>query len=479
MTMGAWRSIVTLAASVLTMTDTNTASLEAPPLARRPPKAAVLRVIHPADLGWRVTLGDEPITLGRQPDDGSATLTHATVSRRHAQVWWDARGQHVIRDLGSRHGTHVDATAVGAAPHALADGAIVRLGDVFLAYEIAHADASEVDRAMIPGDAGVIAALRTQLARAAADPSAALITGATGTGKEWVARELHRLSGRRGPLVAVNCATLNRELAESQLFGHLRGAFTGATGDHDGWFRQAQGGTLFLDELGELPLALQPKLLRVLEDGLVQAVGATRAIAVDVRVVAATNRDLEAGVAEGAFRRDLLARLGKWTLPLPSLADRRGDLLDWMARLWQGWHQQRGLTTPPLTWTAAAAARLLAAPWPDNLRGLDRLVHALAAARSRQVDLGDLPAWVVAAPSTTAPPSVAPPTTAPPTSPPTPAGDARLPVPTRAEFIAAWEQHAGSVRALARHFGRDRRQIYRWSAAHGLRARDDADDEPS
>ena len=456
------------------MTDTNTASLEAPIVARVRPTVAALRVVHPPELGWRETIGAEPLTLGRQPDDGSAALAHATVSRRHAQVWWDVRGQHVIRDLGSRHGTHADATAVGAEPQALVDGTIVRLGDVFLAYEVQRDDASTVDRAMIPGEAGVVAALRSQLAHAAADPSAALIIGATGTGKEWVARELHRLSGRRGPLVAVNCATLSRELAESQLFGHVRGAFTGATGDHDGWFRQAQGGTLFLDELGELPVALQPKLLRVLEDGLVQAVGATRALAVDVRVVAATNRDLEAAVADGGFRRDLLARLSRWTLTLPPLTARRGDLLGWIARLWRAWHQQRGQAVPPLTWTADAVARLLAAPWPDNLRGVDRLVHALAAAQCRQVDLRDLPTWVVAAPTPTALPTALP-TIAAPAATPIPGRDARLPVPSRDEFVAAFDQHGGSVRALARHFGRDRRQIYRWLTAHGLRGHDDAD----
>ena len=464
------------------MTDSNTASLEAAVLPRARPHAAVLRVVHPPELTWRAVVDAEPVTLGRQPDDGSPPLTHATVSRRHAQVWWDGRGQHVVRDLSSRHGTQADAAPVAAEPRAIADGAILRLGDVFIAYERVRDDAAAVDREQIPGDAGTVAAVRTHIARAAADPSPALILGDTGTGKDWVARELHRLSGRRGPLVAVNCATLSRELAESQLFGHVRGAFTGAAGDHDGWFRQAHGGTLFLDELGELPLALQPKLLRVLQDGLVQAVGAARAVAVDVRVVAATNRDLEAGVADGGFRRDLLARLAKWTLVLPPLVARRGDILSWLERLWQGWHRERGQAAPALTWTAAAVAQVLAAPWPDNLRGLDRLVHGLASAQRRQVDVGDLPAWVAAAPrpdpaaggavpSATVPSATGPSATGPSASP-----DVRLPVPSRDEFVAAWHQLGGSVRAVARHFGRDRRQIYRWLTAYGLRAPDDAGD---
>jgi DNA-binding NtrC family response regulator len=375
----------------------------------------------------------------------------------------------------------------------LADGDILRLGDVFVIYELPDDEDGEgVDRETLPGASPAMQRLRARVARAAADPSPALITGETGTGKEWVAQELHRMSRRKGPLVAVNCATLTRELVESQLFGHVRGAFTGATSDSDGLFRQADGGTLFLDEIGELPAELQPKLLRVVQDGLVQPVGASRTVTVDVRLVAATNRELAASVEAGSFRRDLLARLGKWELQTPRLADRRGDLFTWIDRLWSAWHGARGQGTPTLRFTPAAAAAMLAAPWPDNLRGVDRLVHELAGARaggtSEPVDVGDLPTWLrppVANPAAAAlglqmlsvPPR--------PTVPGTPAAIAgaadsaplaRPPVPTRDEFIDVWNRLNHSVRAVAKHFGRDRRQIYRWLETHGIRA-PESDDE--
>jgi DNA-binding NtrC family response regulator len=467
------------------MAETHTASLTGGDRPTARPRPARLRVIYPRELAWTHELTGEPVTLGRQPDDGSPVLPHATVSRRHAQVWWDVQGHHAVRDAGSRHGTVLGTAVLGEQPRVLADGDVLRLGDVLLVYESApDADGAGVDRDTLPGASPAMVALRARVARAAADPSPALISGDTGTGKEWVARELHRLSRRGGPLVAVNCATLTRELVESQLFGHVRGAFTGATSDSEGLFRQADGGTLFLDEIGELPLELQPKLLRVVQDGVLQPVGASKTTSVDVRLVAATNRDLGAAVEAGGFRRDLLARLGKWELRLPRLVERRGDLLEWIDRLWQLWHVQRDQAAPVLGFTPGAASALLAAPWADNLRGVDRLVHELAGARAggaeRTIDAVDLPGWLKPPAGNPAAGALgltmlsAPPR---PTVPGHPvaiaaAGSgvtARPPVPTRDEFVEVWGRLGGSVRAVARHFGRDRRQIYRWLETHGIR----------
>jgi DNA-binding NtrC family response regulator len=439
------------------MVESHTASLVGADRPTSRPRAAVLRVVYPRDLRWEHRFSAEPVTLGRQPDDGSPPLTHATVSRRHAQVWWDVRGHHAVRDAGSRHGTQLGASVIGQMPRVLADGDLLRLGDVFVIYEQpADEDGPAVDREALPGASPAMTRLRARVARVAADPSPALITGDTGTGKEWVAKELHRLSRRKGPLVAVNCATLTRELVESQLFGHVRGAFTGATGDADGLFRQADGGTLFLDEIGELPPALQPKLLRVVQDGVVQRVGWSMTLTVDVRLVAATHRDVAASVEAGDLRRDLFARLSKWELRLPSLAERRGDLLDWIDRLWRAWHVERDDARPLPTFTPAAAAAILGAPWRDNLRGIDRLVHAIASQRPSSVDTPDLPEWLRAAEPARAAPAAP--------------GTSRPPVPSRDEFVEAWERLGRSVRAVAKHFGRDRRQIYRWLEAHGLRA---------
>ncbi len=464
-------------------------SLDGDVAARPPPRVAALRVIHPRELRATLALGATPVTLGRQPGPDTLVLAHATVSRGHARVWWDAAGQHAIRDLGSRHGTQVGSAALGDAARPLVDGEVVRLGDVMAVYEVAAArDAEQVDRDALPGQAPAIVALRAMVAAAAADPAPALVVGATGTGKEWVARELHRLSRRRGPLVAVNCATLTALLAESQLFGHVKGAFTGATTDHDGWFRAADGGTLFLDEVGELPLELQAKLLRVVQDGQVQPLGSSRAVTVDVRLCAATHRELADDVEGGRFRRDLYARLAKLELRVPSLSARRGDLLDWVDRLWAAWFRERGRPAPALAFKPAAASAIVHHAWADNLRGVDRLVHELAlrGGSPAPIEAAELPRWLtvgtlrpgrgsgsgeLAAPRGSGeltPPAV-PEVPEVPDVPAILAGE-RPPVPSRADFLRMWGELGGSVRAMARHFGRDRRQIYRWLASHGVRA---------
>ena len=433
-----------------------------------PARAATarLRTIYPRELGARAVVSGAPLVIGRQSAADCLALTDATVSRRHAELTWDAHGHHVVRDLGSRHGTEVNGVALAGAARALADGDVLRLGNVLAVYERGEpTDAAAVDHDALPGETPAMVTLRAQVAGAAADPAPVLVIGDTGTGKEWIARELHRLAGRRGPLVAVNCATLTAQLAESQLFGHVKGAFTGAATDSDGWFRQADGGMLFLDEIGELPLPLQAKLLRVVQDGSVQPLGSNRAIAVDVRLCAATNRELRDEIERGQFRRDLYARLAKFELRVPSLADRRGDVLAWCDRLWAAWFAQRGRPVPPLTWRPAAASALVLHRWSENLRGVDRVVHELALrGATSPIDLDALPTWITAAaPDASARIAT---TAASPAAPIAP----RPPTPTRDEFVAVWEQLGGSVRAVARHYQRDRRQIYRWLEAHGLRA---------
>jgi DNA-binding NtrC family response regulator len=431
---------------------------------------AVLRVIHPRELRATCVLGDASIEIGRTPGPGGFAIDHTAISRKHARLWWDKCGHHALRDLDSRHGTEVGHQRLTVGARALADGDLIRMGDVLAVYERgASTDAPDVDRDALPGDSPAMVALRSQVALAAVDPAPVLITGETGTGKEWVAREIHRLSGRRGPLVAVNCATLTAQMAESQLFGHAKGAFTGATADHEGWFREAEGGTLLLDELGELPADLQPKLLRVVQDSVVRPLGGRRPIAVDVRLVAATNRPLTAAVERGTFRRDLFARLARTVIVVPPLRDRKGDIVDWIERLWSHWLTSRDLGDAPLDLRPAAARVVVAHPWHDNLRGLERLVHELATNRDgAAIPPSRLPAWLSAA-------AVAPPPRAPASDPPQPT-DSRPAVPSRDQFLDAWRQLGGSARAVARHFGRDRKQIYRWMDAYGVR-RPSVDDE--
>jgi two-component system response regulator HydG len=221
-----------------------------------------------------------------------------------------------------------------------------------------------------------------------------LITGESGTGKEVMARAIHERSGRRGPFVAVNCAAMPEALLESELFGHVRGAFTDAREARVGLFTEANGGTLLLDEIGDMPLGLQPKLLRVLQERRVRPIGARAEHPVDVRIIAATHRDLEARIEAGAFREDLYFRLNVVSLHLPPLRDRTADVLP-MAQLFLTQFSERaGKAVKGLS--AKAAEKLLAYDWPGNVRELSNcLERAVALTRFDEVGVDDLPEKVV------------------------------------------------------------------------------------
>ncbi len=409
-------------------------------------------------------VGAETI-LGRDPGENGVAIPHPTASRRHLAIRWEARvEQHTVVDLGSKNGASVDGTRLGDTPRLLDDGAVVRAGDLLLVYETFDDEVADDEvGAAIPGIAATTRQLRALMRRAAEDPAHVLLLGETGTGKEHIARELHRRSGRTGPFLAVSCAELNAELMTSQLFGHVRGAFTGAQQAQPGLFRAAAGGTLLLDELGELAAVVQPKLLRVLQEGEVLPVGEGRAVPIDVRVIAATNADLPALVEAGGFRRDLYARLAFWEIVVPALRARRADILGWLELLHDRFVERRAGVRTPLLLDADAAETLLLAPWLDNLRGLDRVIHRLAASRSPGTVVTR--AELVALLPTTATANATP---AGPTSSPTPAPPPPPPPATRAELEAALAEH-GSVRAVAKHYRRDRRQVYRWLKDLGLR----------
>jgi DNA-binding NtrC family response regulator len=211
-----------------------------------------------------------------------------------------------------------------------------------------------------------------------------LILGETGTGKELLARHIHERSGRKGPFVAVNCGAISEQLAESELFGHEQGAFTGATARREGWFESAHGGTLFLDEIGDLPLNLQVKLLRVLQEREVVRLGSRRSIPVDIRLVAATNVDLSEAVSAGLFRLDLLYRLNIAQLRLPPLRERPRDILP-LAVHFLGVYSQR-LKRPVPQLSTAAREALERYSWPGNIREVENVMHfALLVAREQEI----------------------------------------------------------------------------------------------
>ncbi|MNJ28632.1 Nif-specific regulatory protein [compost metagenome] len=217
-------------------------------------------------------------------------------------------------------------------------------------------------------------ALLAHLQQVAPSEASVLIIGETGTGKELVARHIHNLSGRRDkPFVAVNCGAFSESLVEAELFGHEKGAFTGALGAKAGWFEEANGGTLFLDEIGDLPMAIQVKLLRVLQEREVVRLGSRKSIPIDVRVLAATNVQLEKAINAGHFREDLYYRLDVVSLELVPLRERPGDILPLVRHFIQAYSQRLGYGAVSLS--SEAEARLRSYGWPGNIRELENVIH--------------------------------------------------------------------------------------------------------
>ena len=228
----------------------------------------------------------------------------------------------------------------------------------------------------IVGRSFAIRAVTDKIEKVSGTPARVLITGENGTGKELVARAIHRNSPRKdGPFVEVNCAAIPAELIESELFGHMKGSFTGAVADRAGKFEQANGGTLFLDEVGDMSLAAQAKVLRVLQDGVVTRIGGAKATQVDVRVLAATNKNLQAEIGEGRFREDLFYRLNVVPVHVPPLRERREDIPLLVSHFVQ--QLTRGEGMPPRVITPEAEQRLTRHDWPGNVRELRNTIERL------------------------------------------------------------------------------------------------------
>jgi DNA-binding NtrC family response regulator len=310
------------------------------------------------------------ITLGKDP--GCEVLVDDPfVSARHLRI--EARdGRWQALDLGSTNGTWVGGARIDRAQLEL--GATLRLGDVEVVLE--SRERAEPDRpapfeGMISSDPAM-RELFELVGRVGSSDAAVTILGDTGTGKELVARALHARSGRAAaPFIPVNCSAIAETLIESELFGHEKGSFSGAEKLRKGAFEEADGGTIFLDEIGELPVDLQPKLLRVLELGEVKRVGSSRPLTVNVRIVAATHRDLRAQVRAGKFREDLFYRLCVVPITVPPLRRRKGDVR-LLADVFLASAAPRGLG---LTWSEEALARLEAYDWPGNVRQLRNVVQ--------------------------------------------------------------------------------------------------------
>ena len=233
-------------------------------------------------------------------------------------------------------------------------------------------------------------ALLDHIQQVAPSEASVLIIGETGTGKELVARHIHNLSARRNrPFVAVNCGAFSESLVEAELFGHEKGAFTGALSAKAGWFEEADGGTLFLDEIGDLPMAIQVKLLRVLQEREVVRLGSRKSIAIDVRVLAATNVQLEKAINAGHFREDLYYRLDVVSLELSPLRERPGDILPLTRHFIEAYSQRLGYG--PITISREAEHKLKSYSWPGNIRELENVIHhTLLICRNGVIERDDL-----------------------------------------------------------------------------------------
>jgi DNA-binding NtrC family response regulator len=310
------------------------------------------------------------VVVGKDPAC-DAPVDDPFVSSRHLRIEPQG-GAWAVVDLGSTNGTFISGARVARAELPL--GVPVQLGDAEILLEAR--DSEEPARVvafegLLSRDAGMLQVFEL-VERVAPSDAAVTILGDTGTGKELVARALHARSARRdGPFVPVNCSAIAETLIESELFGHEKGAFSGAERLRKGAFEEADHGTIFLDEIGELPLDLQPKLLRVLELGEVKRVGASRPMAVDVRIVAATHRDLRAQVRAGKFREDLYYRLCVVPITVPPLRQRRSDIR-LLADAFLERSSPRGVA---LRWSPDAAARLEGYDWPGNVRQLKNVVQ--------------------------------------------------------------------------------------------------------
>jgi transcriptional regulator with GAF, ATPase, and Fis domain len=414
-------------------------------------------------------LVDKKVRVGKTADN-DLVLPDDTVSRHHCEI--ERRGDCVfVRDLGSTNGTRIAGSKV---TEALAPpGSILRFGEVEV---VVRASPQKVD--VMPSEKprfgpaiGESLAMRTvfgMLERIAPTDGTVLLEGETGTGKDVLARAIHLASPRaKQPFVVVDCGAISYSLIESELFGHERGAFTGAVAARRGAFENAEGGTLFLDEVGELPIDIQPKLLRVLESREFRRVGGNKTTHADVRVIAATKRDLKREVERGKFREDLYFRLAVVPVVVPPLRTRREDIRG-LVQLFLEQSSQNDATLGTLSMADDAVSALTAHDWPGNVRELrnvlERAIYLARAAGESEVKLVTLPAssdrgndFYSFQPG-------------------------RSYRDTRTRFESEFERryvkwllgrHAGNISAAAREAQMDRKYLYDLAKKHGMRGKED------
>ena len=389
----------------------------------------------------------QPLTRGRHVvgREGGTLFPGAfhnkKVSREHA-AFSAERGVVKVVDLDSRNGTHVNGAP--ATEVTLAPGDVIRIGGIVLLHHLGPRHHAEPSHPFMAGTSHVLARLLDELKEAAGTSQSVMLVGETGVGKELAARTVHEASGRSGAFVPLNCGGMAEGVIQSELFGHSRGAFSGAAAARPGLVQEAEGGTLFLDEVGAAPMALQTTLLRLLETNDFRVVGDAQLRRANVRFVAATQPDVETQMEDGSFRRDLWYRLAHRIVRIPPLRERRQDIPAIIAR-----HCIDG-GRPPLRLSAELAALMIRHHWPGNVRELLATIDRLASAAD-----GDelfVPRWLEQEVARQ----------------PAPRGDDdKVPTkrPDREELLAALVQHRASIAATAKALGVDRKSLYRWLKA--------------
>lgn len=315
--------------------------------------------------GKRIAIGQKIIKVGRS-SRSDFPLSDKTISNLHFELEAGSSGVHV-RDMGSTNGTHVDGQKIQSL--IVEVGSEIQIGNTSLKIFIEEETSPMAPPSLggLVGQSPKMQAVYKWIRKGAKGDVSILIQGETGCGKEVVAQEIHRLSDRaEGPLITIDCSAIPKDLIESELFGHEKGSFTGAIGQRKGAFELAQGGTVFLDEIGELPLEMQPKLLRVLEEKQLKRIGGNDRIKSDFRVVAATNRWLDEEVVKGNFRQDLYFRLNVVPISLPPLRERREDIPPLVRHFLKG----KSVHMPQ-----AVLAKLIDHPWPGNVRELRNVLE--------------------------------------------------------------------------------------------------------
>ena len=419
-----------------------------------------LSVVVGPDAGRELIADERQVSIGTSAGN-HLVLTDPSVSRHHVEITLTRRGAR-IRDLGSTNGIRVDGVEIFEA--VLRPGARIQIGGTTLEVSedgvVREPLSTVASFADLLGESAAMRRMFEQLPRIAAVEATVLLTGETGCGKSLIARAIHRASARRdGPFIVVDCGAIPPTLIESELFGHVKGAFTGAHRDRLGAFRAAAGGTVLLEEIGELPLDLQPKLLRALEERVVTPVGDERSYPLDIRILSATHRDLRERVNAGSFRGDLYYRLHVLNLHVPALRDRRGDVRTLAD------HFHRELTGEPAP--AALLDVLEQRDWPGNVRELRAAVERTVVLG---LEPGDDGTAMIGAPSAAAEPVTIDPSL-------DPALSFRE---AKEHATAVWEsryldtlleRHRGNVSSAARTARMDRNHLRDLLRRHGIEPR--------